>query len=134
VPDREAVEINERFVAVYARHRDKTVLLGADMGESGLRQLAASGVPDDISLLKIPHHGSRYAAPELFLEQFAPATAFVSAGRDSTYGFPHVKTVEACTRSQIPLDRTDRMGMLRFHVQDGEWQRPHAPRKGFRID
>ena len=126
VPDQSAVDINERSIAVYARHRDRGVMLTADMGKAGLRQILASGVPGEVSLLKIPHHGSRYAGPGMFLEQFAPSAAFVSAGRDNPYGFPHSETVEACARRQIPLYRTDQRGMLRFHVEDGEWRLSHA--------
>ena len=126
VPDQSADDKNERSIAVYARHRDTGVLLTADMGQAGLRQILASGLPGEISLLKMPHHGSRYAAPALFLDQFAPSAAFVSAGRDNPYGFPHIETVEACARRQIPLYRTDQSGMLKFRVEDGQWQRPHA--------
>lgn len=126
VPDQSAADMNERSIAVYARHRDRGVMLTADMGQDGLRQILASGVPGDISLLKMPHHGSRYAAPALFLEHLTPTAAFVSVGRDNPYGFPHIETVEACARRQIPLYRTDLMGMLRFHLQDGHWQPLHV--------
>lgn len=133
-PDQSASDINERSIAVYASHLGHGVMLTADMGAAGLKQLSDSGAPGEISLLKLPHHGSRYAAPELFLEHFAPLAAFASAGRGNPYGFPHSETVEACTRRGIPFYRTDQMGMLKFHLQDGQWQPPQIPGKGFRID
>jgi len=126
VPDQTAADVNERSIAVYARHFDQAAMLTADMGKTGLRQILGSGLPRNIGLLKLPHHGSRHAAPDLFLEEFRPSTAFVSAGRSNPYGFPHKETVEACTQRQIPLYRTDQMGMLRFCVNDGQWQLIHA--------
>ena len=134
VPDQSASDINERSIAVYARHLGHGVMLTADMGAAGLSQILDSGVPGAISLLKLPHHGSRYAVPELFLEHFAPLAAFVSAGRGNPYGFPHGETAAACMRRGIPFYRTDQMGMLKFQVREGQWQTPLIHGKGFRID
>jgi len=134
VPDQATPDVNERSIAVYARHLDQGTMLTADMGKTGLRQILDSGVPGNIGLLKLPHHGSRHAAPDLFLEEFRPSTVFASSGRGNPYGFPHRETVEACARRHIPFYRTDQMGMLRFRVNDGEWQIVHTDRKGFRID
>jgi competence protein ComEC len=122
VPDQTAGDINERSIAVYARYLERGAMLTADLGKSGLRQILDSGVPGKISLLKLPHHGSRHAAPDLFLEEFRPSTVFASAGRGNPYGLPHIETVEACARRKIPFYRTDQMGMLRFRVHNGEWQ------------
>ena len=134
VPDQTAIDINERSIVVYARHLERGAMLTADMGKAGLRQILDNGVPGNISLLKLPHHGSRHAAPDLFLEEFRLSAAFASAGRGNSYGFPHMETIEACARRQIPFYRTDQMGMLRFRVYDGEWQVLTYKQKGFRID
>ena len=122
VPDQTASDINERSIAVYARYLERGAMLTADLGKAGLRQILDSGVPGKISLLKLPHHGSRHAAPDLFLEEFRPSTAFASAGRGNPYGLPHMETVEACAQRQIPFYRTDQMGMLSFRIHNGEWQ------------
>ena len=134
VPDQTASDINERSIAVYASHLGQGVLLTADLGKAGLRQILASGVPGNVNLLKLPHHGSRHAFPDLYLEEFRPSIAFVSAGQGNPYGFPHRETIEACAKRQIPFYRTDQMGVLKFQLQNGEWQGLHANRKGFRID
>lgn len=134
VPDQSASDINERSIAVYAQHLGRGVMLTADLGEEGLRQIVAGGVPGNVSLLKLPHHGSRHAAPERFLARFAPAAAFVSAGRGNPYGFPHLETTEACLKRRIPLYRTDLMGMLDFRIQGQGWQVRQGHEKSFRID
>ncbi len=122
VPDQGARDINERSIAVYARHKQEGVLLTADMGEKGLQQMTNGGFPGPVKILKLPHHGSRHAIPESFLETFRPSLAFVSAGRENVYGFPHPKTVAACKDYQATLFRTDLQGMLTFQLVDKDWQ------------
>ena len=94
----------------------------ADMGEKGLRQMTNGGLPGPVKILKLPHHGSRHASPESFLQMFRPSLAFASAGRENVYGFPHPKTLAACEDHQAALFRTDLQGMLTFQLIDGDWQ------------
>lgn len=121
-PLQSSQDINERSIAVFAGNQGNGTLLTADLGQSGLQQLTAAGIPGRVSLLKMPHHGSRHARPELYLEQLQPAAAFVSSGRGNSYNFPHQQTIEACNAQQIPIFRTDQDGMLTFHIDNGRWQ------------
>ncbi|RLB66540.1 MAG: DNA internalization-related competence protein ComEC/Rec2 [Deltaproteobacteria bacterium] len=122
VPEQNARDINERSIAVFAGQQTEGVLLTADLGKSGLQQLRKAGVPGRISLLKLPHHGSRHSQPEWYLDWIQPEAAFVSSGRGNPYGFPHQQTIEACTAQQIPLFRTDQDGMLTLRISNGLWQ------------
>jgi len=115
-------DINERSIAVFAGNQENGVLLTADLGKSGLQQLIAAEIPGRASLLKLPHHGSRHARPELYLDWLQPSEAFVSSGHGNTYGFPHQQTIAACTAQHIPLFRTDKEGMLTFHINNSRWQ------------
>ena len=121
-PRQNSRDINERSIAVFAGDRQDGVLLTADLGKSGLQQLIGAGLPGRASLLKLPHHGSRHACPELYLDWAKPSAAFVSSGRGNSYGFPHQQTIEACTAQQIPLFRTDQEGLLTFRIDKGMWQ------------
>ena len=121
-PSQKAQDINERSIAVFAGDQENGALLTADLGKSGLQQLAEAGVPGRGSLLKLPHHGSRHAQPGLYLDLMQPSTVFVSSGRGNPYGFPHQPTIDACTTRRIPLYRTDHHGMLTFRIENGRWQ------------
>jgi len=121
-PMQNSRDINERSIAVFACNQGNGALLTADLGQKGLQQLAAAGIPGRVSLLKLPHHGSRHARPKQYLERLQPEAAFVSSGRGNTYNFPHQQAIEACNRQQIPLFRTDQDGMLIFRIDDGRWQ------------
>lgn len=125
-PAQGAADRNERSIAVFAAQRDQGALLTADLGRSGLLQLLEAGLPGTVTLLKLPHHGSRHAQPQLYLERLKPAVAFVSSGRGNPYGFPHQQTVDACAGLKVKMLRTDLQGMLTFHLADGHWLvRPH---------
>lgn len=121
-PAQSAQDTNERSIVVFAGQQTEGVLLTADLGKSGLQQLREAGVPGRVSLLKLPHHGSRHSQPEWYLGWIQPTAAFVSSGRGNPYGFPHQQTIEACTAQQIPLFRTDQSGMLTLRIDNGKWQ------------
>lgn len=121
-PSQKPGDINERSIAVFAGDQNEGVLLTADLGVLGLQQLKRAGVPGRISLLKLPHHGSRHAQPWQYLDWAQPSAAFVSSGRGNSYGFPHQPTIEACLSRQTPLFRTDTEGLLTFHIDNGQWQ------------
>jgi len=121
VPSQKTQEINERSIAVFAGQKTDGVLLTADLGKNGLQQLLAAEIPGRVSLLKLPHHGSRHAESEAYLDRIRPSVAFVSSGHDNPYGFPHQQVIEACNSRHIPLFRTDLDGMLTFHIDKGRW-------------
>jgi competence protein ComEC len=122
VPSQKSRDTNERSIAVFARQEQEGVLLTADLGKSGLQQLREAEVPGRVTLLKLPHHGSRHSQPGWYLDWIQPTAAFVSSGRGNPYGFPHQQTIETCTAQQIPLFRTDQGGTLTFRIDNGKWQ------------
>ena len=53
----------------------------------------------NVTLLKVAHHGSKYSTGEDFLRVVNPKIALISAGRDNRYGHPHeelLKRLENC--------------------------------------
>ena len=127
MPSQESRNINERSIVVFAGQQkagqqNEGVLLTGDLGKRGLQQLRAAGIPGRISLLKLPHHGSRHSQPEWYLDWIQPTAAFASSGRGNPYGFPNQQTIEACTAEQTPLFRTDQDGMLTLRINNGRWQ------------
>ena len=120
-PDQRSANLNERSVAVYATDRQNSLLLSGDLGQPGLRQLIDAGLPTPVELLKIPHHGSRRSVPGKFLAHYQPKLAFVSAGHNNRYGFPHQETIQDCARGETPLYRTDLSGTLIFRSTHEGW-------------
>lgn len=74
-----------------------TMLLTGDVegvGEEMLLTELKKRAISDITLLKVAHHGSRYASSRGFLEQITPQIAVISCGAHNSYGHPHKETLE----------------------------------------
>ncbi|MFK5926189.1 MAG: DNA internalization-related competence protein ComEC/Rec2, partial [Desulfuromusa sp.] len=56
------------------------LLLTGDLGEQGVLQLLAAGLPAPVSLLKLPHHGSKFSATDRLVDQLEPRCCLVSVG------------------------------------------------------
>jgi competence protein ComEC len=122
VPPQDADDLNDRSIVVHAAVGREGVLLTGDLAVAGFEQLCAAGLPEPVTLLKLPHHGSRASRPDLFLDRLQPRLAFVSAGRDNPYRLPHPVSVAACSDRSIPLYRTDRQGTMTFSSSGQAWQ------------
>jgi competence protein ComEC len=122
VPPQTAADPNDRSVVIHAATGGEGVLLPGDLAVDGFEQLCAAGLPEPVSLLKLPHHGSRGSQPERFLDRLRPRLAFVSAGRDNPYRLPHPASVAACGDRGIALYRTDHQGTLTFASDGDPWQ------------
>ncbi len=122
VPPQGAADPNDRSIVVHAAAGGEGVLLPGDLAADGFDHLLAAGLPEPVSLLKLPHHGSRGSRPERFLDRLRPRLAFVSAGRDNPYRLPHPASVTACRERDIPLFRTDLQGTLTFVSAGDPWQ------------
>jgi competence protein ComEC len=77
--------------------------------------------------LQIGHHGSRTSSSWDFLAQVQPKMAFISAGKNNSYGHPHPETL-AKLRLIVPdttqIYRTDRDGSLNLEwvYKIGMWR------------
>ncbi len=69
---------------------------------------------DDLrsQILKVAHHGSRYASTDQFLDAVRPEVALVSAGAGNSYGHPHRETIDRLERRRIEIFRTDQNGTI----------------------
>ncbi len=127
VPPQHGASLNDRSLVLVARRGREGVLLTGDLESAGVRSLVESHPPASfaVTLLKLPHHGSRYSAPAYLLDAFKPALAFVSAGKDNPYHFPHAAVLSALRRRGVPLFRTDLAGTLQFRTRGRGWDVSH---------
>ncbi len=66
-----------------------------------------SGFPLNAQVIKIGHHGSRYATSGKFLDAVGPQMAIISCGMDNRYGHPSQSTLDRLKKSNIQIYRTD---------------------------
>ena len=101
------------------------LLLTGDLGQEGVHKLLKKGVPGSVSLLKLPHHGSRFSATDLLIDQLQPQNCLVSVGYQNRYHFPASQVIGYLQKRHIPLYRTDLSGSLQAQFVNNDWQVKH---------
>ena len=71
------------------------------------------------TVLKIPHHGSKYSTSEEFLSHVNPDYSIVSVGENNLYGHPHCELIKRLKKSGSNVIRTDKSGGITVQ-SDGE--------------
>jgi len=123
VPPQSAPSINDRSLVVYLRSGRNSALLTGDLEAAGVARLLADMPGKPVTLLKLPHHGSRHSATDQLLSRLQPHLALVSVGRDNPYHLPASAVVTDCRRRGVTLLRTDRDGCIRLTATDNGWRR-----------
>lgn len=105
-PDQALSGSNERSLVLYTENEGIRILTLGDLPESGeMRDVPACDV------MKVAHHGSRYATSRTLLNQAMPETAIISVGRNS-YGHPSDRVLEDLSDIGAEVFRTDQNGCI----------------------
>ena len=91
-----------------------------DAGEASEARLLASAVDVRADLLKVGHHGSRYASTPAFIAAVHPSVALISVGRHNTFGHPAAATLATLRAVGARVLRTDRCGAATVTVSVGQ--------------
>jgi competence protein ComEC len=102
-------EINNASVVLRATTRSGRILLTGDVELGAQADLLDTGADLRADVLKVPHHGSRYIAPE-FVDAVRPRIALISVGAGNRYGHPNPGTVGRLTAKGATVLRTDQDG------------------------
>ena len=97
---------------------ETSFLFTGDIGSDAERDLVNSGVFIESTVLKVPHHGSKYSSSYVFLRAVNPEYAVISVGKDNTYGHPTEDALSRYHDQGAKLFRTDLYGDVLF-ISDG---------------
>lgn len=100
-------DVNANSVVVRLNYQKFSVLFTGDAEAPTEKWLLAAGAPVQATVLKVAHHGSRYASRVGFLEQVGAQIAVVSVGARNEYHHPAPETLEHLARSGARVYRTD---------------------------
>lgn len=75
--------------------------------ETEARLLGENAAQLAANVLKVAHHGSRYASSPALLAAVAPRYAVISCATGNDYGHPHAETLGALAQRGITFFRTD---------------------------
>jgi competence protein ComEC len=135
-------DVNENSIVVMLHYYRFRELLMGDAGEASEARLLAAAAPchpersrgtdaivdrsggpstslgmtcdDDLhaDVVKVGHHGSRYASTRAFVAAVHPHIAIISVGRHNTFGHPASTTIETWNEAGADVLRTDRCGAI----------------------
>lgn len=105
----DGTEINNGSLVLRADTSAGAVLLTGDIELSAQADLLTARVNLSASVLKVPHHGSRYTTPD-FLDATGARIAVVSVGAGNRYGHPSPATIGSLDRRGTLVLRTDTAG------------------------
>ena len=91
-----------------------------------------SGARLRAQVLKVGHHGSRYATSGEFLEAVAPEAAVISSGAGNRYGHPTKQTIDRLQKAGVKIYRTDLNGEIAI-ISDGAKFEIHAARQPIQV-
>lgn len=116
-PDTDPTEFESNTASIVARliYGDTAFMLTGDSPKSIEEYLVlAEGEHLKSNVLKAGHHGSRTSTSELFLAEVDPDFAVISAGKDNSYGHPHVEVTDALFNYGVETFSTAEIGHVVF--------------------
>lgn len=92
----------------------KSFLFTGDIGSETEELLIEQDLLQDIDILKVSHHGSKYSSTDGFLAKTSPEVSVISVGRNNLYGHPSPKVLERLDYAGSTVYRTDEDGAVIF--------------------
>lgn len=111
-------DANANSVVMRLTYGRTSFLFAGDAEAETETQLVRSGFPLQSTVLKVPHHGSRFSNQARFVSRVAPSVAVVSCGVGNEYGHPHLEALRRYQDAGARVLRTDLDGDV-VAVSDG---------------
>ena len=116
---------NSASLVLALRYGDFDMLFTGDVEGEGEKRLVdhLQGEYSECAwdVLKTAHHGSGNSTTEEFLKTAAPQYAFISAGKNNSYGHPHKETLERLKDAGAIVYSTQEEGAVTIVVSEREF-------------
>ena len=111
---------NDNTLLITLQKGDFSALLLADASKSAEKELLEMLKLQNITLLKIGHHGSATSTSDALLKTIKPQNAVISVGANNSYGHPTGEVLERLQRYRAHIYRTDQNGCITVTGLDKE--------------
>lgn len=105
-------DMNSNSIVLRLQAGNVAFLFTGDATFDAEESVMAAGLNLSSQVLKVAHHGSRYATSAEFLEAANPTYAVVSAGLGNPYGHPHAETVQRLLAKGVTVYATYASGTI----------------------
>lgn len=105
-------EPNANSVVTRLDYGDFSMVLTGDAEAQTEERMMNKGAVLDAKVLKVGHHGSKYATSENFLKTVKPEIALISDAENNRYGHPSQDALDRLKSAGVKLYRTDLHGEI----------------------
>jgi len=112
-------EPNANSIVVRLDYGSFSMLLTGDAEEQTEHRLLTKDLNLEARVLKVGHHGSKYATSADFLKRVKPEIAIVSCGAWNRYGHPAQSVLDRLKAANVKLYRTDLQGEITITTRGG---------------
>jgi competence protein ComEC len=105
-------EPNANSVVVRLDYGKFSMLLTGDAEAQTEERMIGKDMNLQARVLKVGHHGSKYATSESFLKAVKPEAAIISDGASNRYGHPSPETLARLKAAGVKIYRTDLQGEI----------------------
>jgi competence protein ComEC len=117
-----ATEPNANSVVVRIDYKNFSMIFTGDAEAETEARMIASGANLKAKVLKVGHHGSRYATSDAFLQAVRPEAAVISVGAANNYRHPTQETLERLKKAGVKVYRTDLQGEIHITSDGSDYQ------------
>jgi competence protein ComEC len=103
---------NANSIVIRLDYGDFSLLLTGDAEEQSEHRMLTKDVNLRSTILKVSHHGSKYATAQDFLDRVKPEAAILSCGEWNRYGHPSQVVLDRLKAANAKLFRTDLQGEI----------------------
>ena len=111
-------DVNEQSLVLQLQFGDFSSLLTGDLRQQGLQRLTTAGLAP-MTVVKVPHHGSKGSLEPALYDQTSPRWAVISVGANNRFGHPSPEVLQELERENIKIYRTDLDGAVTI-TSDGQ--------------
>ena len=109
-----AQDTNTASIVARLAYGDNSFLFTGDLPAEQEAQLLSQNINLNSRILKVSHHGSKYATSAEFLDAVRPTEAVLSVGKNNRYGHPNQETLDRLNSKNIMIRRTDELGDIGY--------------------
>jgi competence protein ComEC len=105
-------EPNANSIVMRLDYGDFSMLLMGDAEEQTEQRMLSKDLDLKARVLKVAHHGSKYATSDAFIQRVQPEVAIISDGEWNRYGHPAQAVIDRLKAANAKLYRTDLQGEI----------------------
>ncbi len=106
---------NDSSMVIYSKIFNKSFLFTGDIESEG-EDYIINKLDEEITFLKVAHHGSNTSSKREFLNKFKPKISLISCGLNNIYGHPDKEVLKRLEEINSIIYRTDLLGSINIYV------------------